>query len=96
MRAWTEGGFNAVKLGDAFGLDDLIIGSATISQNATNTTYTHGLSATPDFVLVSAIAGGSADRVVDATPGGTVITFSHADTDGATQTVYFLAGVLDS
>lgn len=94
MRAWTEGGFNAIKLGDAFDLDDLIIGSATIAENETNVAVTHGLSGTPDFVLVSAVAGADSTRIVDAAAGQTVITFSHTDTNGAAQAVSYIAGVL--
>jgi hypothetical protein len=95
MRAFTKGGFNAIELGDAFAQGKLVVGSATINQNATNAVFTHGLGATPDFVLVTGDGTTAADRAIVAAPGATVITVSHADTDGATQTVWLLAGILE-
>lgn len=96
MSAYTKGVKNAKVIGEVFGDGDVIIGSATINQNATNVVVAHSLSAAPDFILLGSNENtATADRQPYlAASGTTSITLAHTDTDGATQTVFYLAGVL--
>lgn len=92
---YTKGAQNAETLGALFDIGDIVAGSTSIAASATSATVTHGLSGTPDFFLVGSADGAVATREVFASnAGATTFAIEHADTDGATQTVYYIAGVL--
>jgi len=98
MSAYTKGVKNGAIIGDAFKDGDLVVGSVVIAANATNVTVAHGLSAAPDFVLLGTDENSAvADRMpYVASKDGTNMVLAHTDTDGAAQTVFYLAGVLAS
>jgi len=92
---YTKGAQNAETLGALFNIGDVVAGSTTIAASATSATITHGLGGTPTFFLLQAADGDVASReVFPSNAGATTFAIEHADTDGATQTVYYLAGVL--
>lgn len=95
---YTKGAQNAEALFALFDYGDVLAGSATINQNTTGVTITHGLAGTPTFFLFQTDdAGDVADRGVFASnAGATTFDIEHADTDGATQTVYYIAAVLSA
>ena len=94
---YTKGAQNAETLGALFDIGDIVVGSATIDANATDVDVTHGLGGTPTFFMLQSNDGAVADREVYPTAAGaTTFTIAHADTDGATQTVYYIAGVLST
>lgn len=92
---YTKGAQNAETLFSLFDLGDVVAGSTAIAINATNATVTHGLSGTPDWILL----GTPEEQLVNRIPyaasiGATTFLVAHSDTDGAAQTVYYIAGVL--
>lgn len=97
---YTKGALVAAKLGDAFDLDKIVVGAATIGDSETGVTVSHGLAATPEFVQFSWFAAGAFTSNADtanakATASSTEIRFSWAETDNATTvTVSYIAGLL--
>ena len=92
---YTKGAQNAETLFALFDIGDVTAGSATIDASATSVTVTHGLSGTPDFFLLDTNEEQLTTRLpFVATSGATTFIIEHSDTDGATQTVYYIAGVL--
>lgn len=92
---YTKGAQNAEVLGALFDIGDVTAGSTSIDASATVVVVTHGLSGTPDFFLLDTPEEQLATRLPFVTAiGATTFSIAHSDTDGATQTVYYLAGVL--
>ncbi len=90
-----KGTQNASALGDSFTLGQLTVGSATVDASSTNVVISHGLDGTPTWYIVSGADDGTADRVAYVSAASaTELTLSQADTDGDTQTVYYIAGIL--
>jgi hypothetical protein len=64
----TKGGQNAARLGDFFDLDDIAAGNLAFTTSATTDAITHGLTGTPDFVILSrAETGASLTWAADTT-----------------------------
>lgn len=92
---YTKGAQNAETLGDLFVIGDIVAGTATIVATTTLVVVTHGLSAAPDWFMLNTPEEPLVNRIpwVSATTA-TTFTIEHSDTDGALQTVYYLAGNL--
>lgn len=92
---YTKGAQNAEVLGALFDTGDIVAGTATIAWTTTTVAVTHGLSGTPNFFLLDTPEEQLATRLPFVTSiGATTFNVSHSDTDGATQTVYYIAGIL--
>jgi hypothetical protein len=92
---YTKGAQNAETFFALFDIGDVTGGTAVIPQNTTALVITHGLGGTPDFFLLDTPEEQLATRLpFVGSIGATTFEVVHTDTDGATQTVYYLAGVL--
>jgi hypothetical protein len=91
---WRKADINARKIGDYFTVDKLALGTATLLASNTSTVVAHGLGTTPTFLMATGQGTTAADRAVVISADATNVTLSHVDTDGATQSVSWIAGVL--
>lgn len=92
---YTKGAQNAETFGALFDIGDIVAGTATIVATTTLVLVTHGLSGTPNWFSLNTPEEPLTNRIpwVSAS-GNTTFTIEHSDTDGAAQTVYYLAGIL--
>jgi len=90
MAGFTKGEQNAATLGDLFVIGDLSAGSVAYDTTDTTCTITHGLSATPDWIISQRSTEGDQFGV---TANSTSITFTRTGTT-APGTIYAIYGNL--
>lgn len=92
---YTKGAQNAETLGALFDIGDVVAGTAVIAWTTTTVSVTHGLGGTPTWFLLDTPEEQLVNRLPFVTSvGATTFDVSHSDTNGDTQTVYYIAGVL--
>jgi len=91
MSGYTKAEKNAKLIGDVFDNGDLLAGSGTWTTSSTTEVVAHGLTGTPDFVVVARADGGDAPSW---TADGTNVTFVRAGSTNNIETFSYVIGDL--
>ena len=80
---YTKGLLNAEDFGDTFNLNKIYVARKTTTTAGTAATVTHGLGATPTYVLATCNT-----KAITYSSGATTITFTKASTGAAVIDVF--------
>ena len=94
MSAFTKGAQNAAALGDGLVIGDITIFSVSVTTAQTESAVAHGLSAAPDWVLISSNVAALGGEGLGWEATATTLTIIVADTNGGDQTLSVIAGNL--